>query len=99
MDDEIILISAEYEKDELKQQKSTESRRKIWCTIKSISRAEWREAAMQGLKPEIMVVTPSINYGGELRAEYRGMRYSVYRTYRRQDSDEIELYLSQQVGA
>lgn len=99
MDDEITLISADYSKDELKQQRSTDRRRTVWCTIKSITRTEWRDAAIQGLKPELMAVTPSVNYSGELKAEYRGTRYSIYRTFLNQDNDEIELYLSREVGA
>jgi len=98
MDDKIMLVARRFEKDELEQQKPVESGRCVWCRIESISRTEWRDAGVQGLKPELLAVTPNCNYCGEIIAMYHGVRYSVYRTYRRTDTDEIELYLSREVG-
>lgn len=54
---------------------------------------------MQGLKPELMIITPRCNYCGEKVAIWRGKRYAIYRTYYDSSADEIELYLSQEVGA
>lgn len=99
MDDEIILISRTFTMDDLNQQISTEEQRTVWCRIESISRAEWRDAGVQGLQPELMAVMPTCNYGGEIVAAYNGIRYAVYRTYRNLQTDEIELYLSREVGA
>lgn len=98
MDDEIYLICQTFEMDALNQQIPREHCRKVWCRISSITRAEWRDAAMQGLKPELMAAMPIVNYSGELIAEYNGARYSIYRTFRDLKSDEIELYLSREVG-
>lgn len=99
MDDEIMLVTRRFETDELAQQTPVECMHCVWCRVESISRAEWRDAGVQGLKPELAVVMPTCNYSGEIIAVYRGIRYAVYRTYRRNDTDEIELYLSREVGA
>lgn len=98
MDDEIILITRRFQMDELNQQIATECYHRVWCRIESVSRAEWRDAGVQGLQPELMAVMPICNYGGELIALHNGIRYAVYRTYRNQRTDEIELYLSREVG-
>ena len=99
MDDIIKLIHRRFEADDLAQQRPIECERGVWCRIESVSRTEWRDAGVQGLKAEFVAVMPIVNYCGEIIAEYRCVRYSVYRTYRRNDSDEIELYLSREVGA
>lgn len=99
MDDIIQLIHRHFEDDDLAQQRPVEFIRCVWCRFESISRTEWRDAGVQGLKPELLAVMPTINYCGEIIAMYHGVRYSVYRTYRRIDTDEIELYLSREVGA
>lgn len=95
----ITLIAQTFAADALKQRIPMETQRDVWCRIESVSRAEWRDAGVQGLKPELKAVMPGINYGGELIALYSGTRYAIYRTYRAADSDEIELYLSREVGA
>ena len=45
-----------------------------------------------------LFVTPSVNYTGQQEAELRGRRYVIYRTYRRRDSEETELYLEEKAG-
>ena len=50
------------------------------------------------MSPEIMLTTPAVNYAGETVAEYKGILYGIYRTYHKEDSDEMELYLRRKGG-
>lgn len=99
MDDLLVLIAATYAPNEIGAMIPTETRRSIWVRLESVSRAEWYRAGMAGLQPEIVAITPAVNYSGETAAELGGKRYAIYRTYRRADSDDIELYLEDKAGA
>ena len=98
MDDVIKLIKQAYTKDTIGQGVPNESSREVFASINSVSRSEWSAAGVNGLKPSFVATTPSINYEGEMIVELSGERYSVYRTYLKKDSDEIELYLERKVG-
>ena len=54
---------------------------------------------MVGHQAEIVAITNAANYMGEQTAELNGKRYAIYRTYRPENSDEIELYLEEKLGA
>lgn len=75
-----------------------EYKRDVYGSIQSVSRAEWYNAGRAGYNPEIVFVTPIVNYCGEGEAELHGVRYAVYRTYLQRDTDEIELYLERKAG-
>ena len=45
-----------------------------------------------------MLIVNAFEYNGELDVEYRGKRYSVYRTYTGMESNKTELYLQLKVG-
>lgn len=98
MDDVILLIRKEFEKNEIGEHIAAEKSREVWATISSVSRQEWSSAGRDRLKPWLMVKTPAINYDGEEIVEVHGVRYAVYRTYHDADSDEMELYLAKRVG-
>ena len=51
------------------------------------------------MKPALVFITPAVNYSGEQEAELQGVRYRIYRTYRKRDTDEVELYLEEKAGA
>lgn len=70
----------------------------VFGTVSSISRTEWYEAGQNGLNPEILFITPLVNYSGQKIAELNGNRYAIYRTYVPPDSDSIELYLTREAG-
>lgn len=93
----IKLISTEYKQDELLQFIPEEKERIIYCEVQSISRAEWYDAGRNGMKPQIKVITPRINYLGEEKAEYKGKVYAIYRTFFSK-GDTIELYLEEKAG-
>lgn len=97
MDGVAILIEEIYEKDNIRQDiKVGEKRDEILVTEKSVTRAEWTIAGKNGLNASCVLITPLINYDGQIQIEYEGKRYMVYRTYK--DGDCIELYLGERVG-
>lgn len=99
MDGIAYLILPVCQKDELGQMiPSGESKTEIYVTEKSVTGTEWHEAGRDGINAQIVLKTPYINYNGEEVVEYNGKRYGVYRTYRPQNSDVIELYLEKKAG-
>ena len=44
------------------------------------------------------MTVPFVDYRGETEADYRGQRYSIYRTYPVNDGWDIELYLEVKSG-
>lgn len=99
MDDVLTLIAETYTVNTIGVRVATESRRTVWAHEKSLTRADWYYGARAGLNPSLVVSTPSVNYSGEKIAEWKGVRYAVYRTYTPENSDETELYLERRTGA
>lgn len=100
MDDVLTLIQPRLSQNSIGDFASDGAPEKIdiFGTISSVVRSEWYSAGEAGRKPELVFSTPIINYSGQPEAEYHGKRYSIYRTYLRQGSDEMELYLERKVG-
>lgn len=68
-----------------------ETRREVFCTIKSIGQTEAYQAMGIGLNPELKVIlSHDFEYGGEGLCELDGVRYSILRTYIT-ETDGIEL--------
>lgn len=92
LDDVCYLLTVESTKDELGQEIEGDiSERLIFCTEKSISRAEFNAAGQQGNKPELQLIVDSDEYDGESKVKFEGSVYFVYRSYRRDDGN-TELY-------
>lgn len=101
MDELIYLVRETFASDGL-QMVPSEALVPVWAHIQSVTRAEWTDAGQKGLQPQLVAVTPIVNYSGEQIVQ-RGegdtaKRYGVYRTYFGPDSDVIELYLERKVG-
>ena len=71
--------------------------REVFCSMGSITRAEWAAVGKQGVKPSTVATVWADEYEGELTAVYGGQRYRVYRTYQ-PNPEEIELYLEKKGG-
>lgn len=99
MTDLVKLLLLEPEKNELAEEiwKLTRSTPTLG-RMASVSRSERLEAGQDGLTPEALFVTAASNYRGEQQAEWEGERYHIYRTYRRPETQEIELYLGRRTG-
>ena len=75
-----------------------ETKRTVYCTIKSIGMQEAYQAMGIGLNPELKVVLAhDFEYGGERLCEISGQRYRILRTYIT-ETDGIELTLQREAG-
>ena len=76
----------------------TESRRKCFCTVKSIGMQEAYQAMGIGLNPEMKVIlSHDFEYQGESMCEVKDIRYRIIRTYAT-ETDGIELTLQRVAG-
>lgn len=102
MDDLILLISESYKKDAIGNVTVTETATSVWAHLQSVTRAEWADAGQNGLQPQLVAVTPIVNYNGQqivqIGSGENARRYAVYRTYLDPDNDSIELYLERKAG-
>lgn len=70
----------------------TETKRKIYCTEKSVGQTEVYQARATGLNPELKLILPhAFDYKGEKKLEYAGERWDILRTYREVDSMELTI--------
>lgn len=109
MDDVCKLIKRDTTgRDKYGNPEVTETEREVFCKVYGITRSEFYQAAVADLHPEITVrLSDFLDYEGEDLVEYRGIRYSVIRTYRDSgsfhhdsgmDPNAIELVLGRKVG-
>lgn len=96
-DHEVTLIDYTYTQDELRQQIPQEIRTTILCGIKSIMGKEFYNAAVSGIKPELVLVVHAFEYNGQTVVEFGGSQYQVIRTYAT-SMDELELTCGGGVG-
>ena len=90
------LIKETYSTDPIGQKIPHETSRQVYGDKHSITRAEWNDAGQRGLKPEFMMTMFAYDYEGEELARVGGVKYSIYRTYRKDDT--IELYMEKKAG-
>lgn len=98
MEGTAYLIRQTYEYDDIGQPIPTEEAIEILCHIESIGQNEFFAAGQNGINSDIKIVTQAVNYSNEEIIEYNGERYGIYRTFRRNNSDEIELYCEMKGG-
>lgn len=99
MDDVLVLIGSELQANDLLEQVEADgARSEVFGRVESVTRAEWIDGGREGMKPALVFITPAVNYSGEPEAELHGVRYRVYRTYRKRNTDEVELYLEEKAG-
>jgi len=76
----------------------TETKRTVYCTIRSIGIQEAYQAMGIGLNPELKIVLAhDFEYAGESLCEICGVRYRILRTYITVE-DGIELTLQRVTG-
>jgi len=96
--DVIELIPVTYSKDANGIQHATVGEpRKVMCQVDSVTRNEFFEGGRNGLNPEFVFRVFFGDYEGERLVEYRGKRYSIYRTYHGRN-DMMELYAERKGG-
>ena len=70
--------------------------REVFANKKSVRQSEFYQAAVAGLKPELLFEVRSIEYGSDKKLKYNSKVYDIIRTY---DKGEItELTVSSFVG-
>lgn len=92
MEGTAFLIHNTFQYDEIGQPIPVEEVREIYCHIESVGQREFFSAGQNGINSDLKIVTQAVNYNNESEIEYNDARYGIYRTFRRQNSDEIELY-------
>lgn len=93
----IYLITETWEKDDLGVMRSTQTRRKAFANVTSVTASEWFEGGRNGLNPELRFRMFAPEYHGEEILEYKGKNYTIYRTFTARD-DVIELYTERRKG-
>lgn len=104
MDDVLKLVKSTYTTDSAGNQIEEAVFREVFCRVRSVTRTEFYQAAQTELHPEIVFVLSTFrDYEGEkdiLYTDWTGAekRYSVLRTYRVPDSDELEITATERIG-
>lgn len=90
------LISLDYVVDGAGNSIATEESRTVFCKPRSVTRSEFYQAALAGLKPSVVLVLANFaDYQDERVVDFRGKRYTVTRAYVRPDRDAVELTLEE----
>lgn len=98
MDGVAYLICESYTEDKIGQHIPVGAKRMIFVSEGPVTGNEWFKAGQNGMNPEIVLTTAAVNYSGETVIAYKNVQYGIYRTYHKEDSDEIELYLCRKGG-
>ena len=98
METDVTLIGTTYTTDDIGQQIATPTRTTVPATVTSATRGEWVSAGQNNFRADLVATTPLVNYSGERIAEVGTRRYAIYRVYRDEDTDLIELYLQEEGG-
>lgn len=99
MDNVIELLSATIERDKYGVERQIYTAREVFCQVHSVSRAEFFDGGRSGLNPEYQLTMFAGDYEGEGLVRYEGNTYAVYRTYKPDNSDYIELYIERKGGS
>lgn len=76
----------------------TETKRKVYCNVKSVGQSEVYQAQAAGLNPELkLILAHAFEYKGEKLVEFRSERYRILRTYVN-EADGIELTIQKETG-
>lgn len=69
----------------------------VFCNMQSVKATEFFQAAEHGVNAVHTAVLHSYEYDGQRFADYKGVRYAVYRAYEKQDKETVELTLAENV--
>lgn len=94
----IYLIKQTYTQNEYGVQIATETKRKVYANVTSVTASEFFEGGRNGFKPEYRMRVFSYDYHEESLLEYNGQRYSIYRSYIGRN-DILELYVERRTGS
>jgi SPP1 family predicted phage head-tail adaptor len=63
--------------------------REVFARIDSVRQSEFYQAATVGLKPELIIQTPALNYNDEEKVRYNGKLYEIIRIYKKDNMAEL----------
>lgn len=92
----IKLIATSFQPDAIGQNIPTETYTEVFAITKDVSRDEYNNP-VDGLRPAKVFRVLVTEYHDEEFIEYNGTRYTIYRTYLRNDA-RIELYAGERIG-
>ncbi len=98
MDSTIKLYSNAYIKNSYGVDVPTVTTKEVFCEVISITSQEFFMAGRNGLNPAYLFIVFAADYEGEIIVEYAGQTYSIYRTFKPDSSDYIELYAERKGG-
>lgn len=98
MDGMISLLTSTTTKDDYGVRKESFTKKDVFCKVKSVTRTEFFSAGRNGLNPEYVFEMFAGDYSGERTVKYDGVTYAIYRTYKSEGSDYIELYAQTEGG-
>ena len=95
-DSTATLYSRTVTTDELLNEVTTYTPREVFVRkVRSVRMSEFYAANAAGLKPSVVLVVFFGDYGGEAVVGWDGRIYTVTRTYRTPDSDDLEITLEE----
>lgn len=94
---EIKLVKKTYSQNAIGEPVATETERTVYANVSSVSEREFFDAGQSGLKPDRKFIIKTCEYDHETIIICGTDRFSVYRTYERDDG-RIELYTERKVG-
>lgn len=98
MDDVIKLVSETYAINDYGVRVPTETKKQVFCKVRSVTRAEFFDGGRNGLNPQFRFDVFMGDYNDETVIEYKEKRYAVYRVYHPENADYIELYCERKGG-
>ena len=93
----VKLISKEYAFTSIGAVTVTEAKTSVFAIVASVSQNEFYQAGQQGFKPEKRYDVRLTEYGGQDELEVSGERFTIYRTFDRDDG-RVELYATKRKG-
>ena len=93
----IELATVTKTQDEYGIWRTSETTKKVYCQVDSVTQSEFFEAGRNGLNPEFRFTVFFGDYSNEPIVIYKGNRYAVYRTYLTRN-DRLELYVERKGG-
>lgn len=98
MDSVCKLVERTRVQDEYGVWKESLTYKEVFCDVGSVSKSEFFDGGRSGLNPQMRFDVFHGDYNGEPLVEYEGKTYAVYRTFKPQTSDYIELYVQREGG-
>ena len=93
----IYLVKQTFTHNEYGVQIASETKRKVYANVTSVTSAEFFDGGRNGLSPEYRMRVFFYDYQDEDILEYNGKRYTIYRTYLGAN-DILELYVERKTG-